>query len=138
MKAVLHKIGALSLALVVLFSTLSFTVDMHYCGRTLVDFSLDQADNCLMKSMIPENSTECAGMQKMQCCTDVEISFEGQDELKISFDQLSFDQKLFLASFVFAYTQLFSEVEDSAILFDGYPPPDLVEDIQILYETFLI
>ncbi|MCE2611719.1 hypothetical protein LVD13_01965 [Flavobacteriaceae bacterium D16] len=138
MKAVLHKFGALFMALVVLFSTLSFTVDMHYCGHTLIDFSLDEADNCLMKSIMPENSNGCSSMQKMNCCSDVEITFEGQDELKISFDQLSLNHQVFLTAITNTFLDLLQPVEENKIPFDGYPPPILVQDIQVLYETFLI
>ncbi|MBT8178290.1 MAG: hypothetical protein HKP60_04095 [Eudoraea sp.] len=138
MKELFHRIGAICMAIVVLFSTLSFTVDMHYCGQTLVDLSIVEADNCLMASIMPADTSGCASMQKMHCCTDVEINFEGQDELKVSFDQLSFDQKLFLTTYLYTYTDLFNEVEETAIPFDGYPPPLLVRDIQVLYESFLI
>ena len=138
MKAVFHKIGAVCMALAVLFSTLSFTVDMHYCGKTLVDLSLDKADNCLMKSMMPESSAACESMKKMKCCSDVEITFEGQDELKISFDQLNFDQQVFLVTYAFTFDQLLQPAEESKIPFDGYPPPLLIRDLQVLHETFLI
>ena len=126
------------MALVVLFSTLSFTVDMHYCGKTLVDFSLDKADNCLMKSIMPESTTACATMKKMHCCSDLEITFEGQDELKINFDQLSFDQQFFLTAYAFTLIQLLQPAEENKIPFDGYPPPTLIKDLQVLHETFLI
>ncbi|WP_439649333.1 HYC_CC_PP family protein [Lentiprolixibacter aurantiacus] len=138
MKAALHKFGAVCLALVVLFSTLSFTVDMHYCGRTLVDFSLDQADNCLMKSLMPEDSSACESMKKMRCCTDVEITFEGQDELKMNFDQLTLNQQVFIVAYAYTFIDLLQPAEENRIPFDGYPPPILVQDIQVLYETFLI
>ena len=38
MKKFLHKSMAILMAVVVLFTTMSFTVDMHYCGDSLVDF----------------------------------------------------------------------------------------------------
>ena len=126
------------MALTVLFSTLSFTVDIHYCGNTLVDLSLDKADNCMMKSMMPENTTGCTTMQKMKCCSDVEITFEGQDELKINFDQLSLDQQVFLVAYTYAFIELLLTTEETKIPFDGYPPPLLIRDIQVLNETFLI
>ena len=40
MKQLLNKILSLSMAFVVLFSTMSLTVDMHYCGDTLVDTAI--------------------------------------------------------------------------------------------------
>jgi hypothetical protein len=138
MKAILHKTGALLMAFVVMFSTLSFTVDIHYCGRTLVDLSLDKAENCMMKAMMPESGPACESMKKMQCCSDVEITFEGQDELKINFDQFSLHQQVFLVAYTFTFIELLQASEKNTIPFDGYPPPILTRDIQVLNETFLI
>ena len=91
MKETLRKIASILMALVVLFSTASFTVDMHYCGDHLVDFSLfDKVDTCLMKAGMSKSSSECAVMD-MDCCSDVEVAIEGQDDLKVSFDQLTLD-----------------------------------------------
>ncbi len=42
MKQFIHKSMAVFMAAVVLMTTMSFTVDMHYCGDSLVDFSFVQ------------------------------------------------------------------------------------------------
>ena len=42
MKKISHKILATVMAFVVLFSTMSFTIDMHFCGDTLVAVSMFQ------------------------------------------------------------------------------------------------
>ena len=71
---VLKKITSFSLALLVLASTLSFTVDQHYCGDFLVDISFTgDADGCGMNM---------AKTTMNNCCSDEEISFEGQDDLQ--------------------------------------------------------
>lgn len=128
------------MAIVVLFSTMSFSVDMHYCGDHLVDFSvLDKVDTCMMKAEMSKPSSSCAVMNmKMDCCTDVEITIEGQDDLKITFDQVTYEQQLFLASFVYSYSNLFEELDENVISFRDYLPPPLIRDIQILDQTFLI
>ena len=43
MREVFRKIASVSVALLVLFSTMSFSVDMHYCGDHLVDFSFSDS-----------------------------------------------------------------------------------------------
>ncbi len=128
------------MALIVLFSTMSFSVDMHYCGGHLVDFSLsEKVDTCMMKAELSKSSSECAVMDmEMDCCSDVEIVIEGRDDLKISFDQLTFDQQLFVASFVYTYINLFERFDENIIPFKDYSPPPLIRDIQILDQTFLI
>jgi len=88
MKDLFHKISALALSAIVLLSTMSFTVDMHYCGDHLVDFSFsDSAASCMMKAEMSKSSTECAVMEmKMDCCTNL---FEGYDDTIIPFKEYS-------------------------------------------------
>ena len=130
------------MALLVLFSTMSFTVDIHYCGDHLVDFSFAQkVDTCLMKAEMSKPQSQCSMMDmemEMGCCSDVEVIFEGQDDLKLSFDQLSFDQQIFLTSFVYSYVNLFEGFDENIIPFKDYAPPPLIRDVQVLHQTFLI
>ena len=140
MKETFRKILSISMAFVVLFSTMSFSLDMHYCGDHLVDFSLsEKVDTCMMKAQMTKSSTECAAMDmEMDCCSDVEIVIEGQDELKISFDKLTFDQQLFVASFVYSYNNLFEGLEEKVSSHNDYPPPLVTRQIYKLDETYLI
>ncbi|MRI00246.1 hypothetical protein GH721_06805 [Kriegella sp. EG-1] len=140
MKEVLHKIASISMALIVLFSTMSFSLDMHYCGDHLVDFSFaEKVDTCMMKAEMSKASSSCEVLEmEMDCCTDVEVIVEGQDDLKISFDQLTFDQQVFVASFVYSYINLIEGLEENSIPFKDYAPPPLIRDVQILDQTFLI
>jgi len=128
------------MALIVLFSTMSFSVDMHYCGDHLVDFSIfDSVDTCIMKAEMSKSSSECSVMEmEMDCCTNVEVVLEGHDDLKISFDQLTFDQQVFVASFIYAYITKFEGLDENIVTFKEYSPPPLIRDIQILDQTFLI
>ncbi|MGB5170527.1 HYC_CC_PP family protein [Eudoraea sp.] len=140
MKEVFRKILSTAMALIVLFSTMSFTVGMHYCGDHLVDFSMfDKVDSCMMKAEILKTSGSCEIMElDMNCCSDIEVILEGQDNLKISFDNYTVNQQLFIASFVYSYINLFKGIEENIIPFKEYSPPLLIRDIQILDQTFLI
>jgi len=126
------------MALIVLFSTFSFTVHQHYCGDELKDTSVFfEAEKCEMEKMMAE--TSCSLHQKKKaCCEDVVEVVQGQDELKITFDTLSFDQQLFVASFVYTYTNLFEGLEENTTSFSEYPPPLIVRQIFKLDETYLI
>ena len=128
------------MALIVLFSTMSFSVDMHYCGDHLVDFSIfDSVDTCIMKAEMSKSSSECTVMEmEMDCCTNVEVVLEGHNDLKISFDQLTFDQQVFVVSFIYAYINKFEGLDENIVTFKEYSPPPLIRDIQILDQTFLI
>lgn len=51
MKQIFNKTVALFLAFVVLFSTMSFTIDMHFCGNTLVETAIfHKAKGCGMET----------------------------------------------------------------------------------------
>ena len=137
MKRIFRKILSFSLALIVLFSTMSFSVDMHFCGKTLVDFSIfKDADVCAMGMM--EDSPCTTSAMEDGCCSNKQFVINGQDELKISLDKLIFEQQLFVALFYCSYSNSFSNQEEKESLFNGYVPPPLVKDIQILDETFII
>jgi len=140
MKETLRQIASFCMALMVLFSTISFTVDMHYCGDQLVDYSFfEAADRCYMATGSSESPGENSVMQmEMDCCTDLELVMEGQDDLKISYDQLTFEQQIFVSTFFYTYINLFEGVDKNLNSFKEYSPPPLIRDIQILDQTFLI
>lgn len=133
MKKALHKTISFSLALLVLMSTFSFTVDKHFCGSILVDKAVfSEAKTCGM-----EMNSETASSED-SCCTNEKTAVEGQDELKISFHSLDFEQQVFLTSFTHSYLNLFEGLPEQVIPFRHYSPPLLVTDIQVLDQVFLI
>jgi hypothetical protein len=137
MKQVSHKIASFLMAFVVLFSTMSFTIDMHYCGDTLVETAIfHKAKGCGMEMQNP-SSTDCA-VTKKNCCTDVQITIEGQDELKISFDKLTLDQQVFIASFISTYINLFEGLDNNVSSYEEYKPPLVIRRIYKIDETYLI
>ncbi|WP_047418830.1 hypothetical protein [Cellulophaga sp. Hel_I_12] len=138
MKKVFYKISSACLALIVLLSTVSFTVDSHYCGDTLVDSSLfGHVETCGMEVQQQSPSSEC-DISKKDCCSDEQVIVEGQDTLKTSFDKLDKDQQLFVAAFIHTYINLFFESQEDLNSYRNYIPPPLVRDIQVLDQTFLI
>ena len=112
MKQVFHKIMSMLMAFVVLFSTMSFTVDMHYCGDTLVETAFFHKTKGCGMEMIKEVPTEGCSINKKDCCTDKQLLVEGQQELKISFDNLSLDEQIFVTSLVYSYINLFEGFEN--------------------------
>jgi len=125
------------MAFVVLFSTMSFTVDMHYCGDTLVDTAVfSKAHTCGMEM---QNSTtkECS-ITKKSCCNDEQIAIDGQDDLKNSFDKLSLEKKLLITSFVYIYLNLFEALNEDITSFRDYAHSLFVKQIFKLDESYLI
>lgn len=122
------------MALLVSLSTMSFTIDMHYCGGNLVDSALfTKAKTCGME--MPSDIQD--GME-MSCCKNEISVIEGQDELKLNFKNLDLDQELFVATFSYAYVRLFEGSEEDITSFEDYPPPLIVKHIYKLDESYLI
>ncbi|WP_298953253.1 hypothetical protein [uncultured Nonlabens sp.] len=140
MKQFAHKILAIFMTCVVLFTTLSFTVDMHYCGETLVDFSFTKkAKSCGMeKAMALMADCKLPKITKKSCCTDHEVIKQGQEDLRLSLDKIAFNHPFFIAPFTYSYII----VSDSTTLLEvpliPYSPPIPKRDVQVLHQSFLI
>ncbi|WP_298498056.1 hypothetical protein [uncultured Algibacter sp.] len=120
------------LALLVLFSTVSFTIEKHYCGDVLVDVSVfSEVEKCGMEAM--------EILQKKTCCKDEINVVKGQDELKVSsFEDLDFNQQQFITAFIYTYFNSFEGLPKQTIPHKDYSPPNLVYDIQVLDQVFII
>ena len=138
MKVVFKKIMALFMSLVVLFSTMSFTIDMHYCGDTLVETAFfHKAKGCGMEMEDSTANSDCSATKK-GCCSEEQIIVKGQDELQLTFDKLSFEKQIFVSSFVYSYLSLFEIEVKPSNSFLEYPPPLIVKKLYKLDETYLI
>ena len=137
MKQVFHKIMSFTMAFVVLCSTLSFTVNMHYCGDTLVETAMfHKAKGCGMAMEQP--TTKACAITKKNCCNDEQLVVAGQDELQLQVDTFSFQKHAFIASFVFTYDTLFKGVDHKVTSFEEYEPPPVTRKLYQLDETYLI
>ncbi|WP_055445990.1 HYC_CC_PP family protein [Lacinutrix mariniflava] len=137
MKQIFHKIVSFTLAFVVLFSTMSFSFSMHYCGDTLVETAMfHKAKGCGMKMEKP--ASDGCSITKKNCCNDEQLVVDGQDELQIQLDNISLNQQLFIASFVFTYLNLFEGLDSNVSSYETYEPPLVRKEIFKLDETYLI
>ncbi|WP_394749906.1 HYC_CC_PP family protein [Spongiimicrobium salis] len=136
MKKVLHQITAAVMAILVLFSTLSFTINSHFCGDTLVDSTLfKEAKTCGMQMHEKDSSSK----SMMDCCSNEQEHVEGQDELQLSVvDTLSLEQQLWVFSFTYTSYFFFEEKTPKKTILREYPPPLIVKRIYQLDETYLI
>ena len=125
------------MATLLLLSTLSITVEKHFCGDILVETTVfKKAKGCGMEMETPV-SKSCA-ITKKDCCTDEQIVLDGQDELKINFDSLSFDQQLFVTSFIYTYTKGFDVLDENITSYKQYKPPLVIRQLYKLDETYII
>ena len=132
-----HKILAAVLSVVVLISTTSFTVNMHYCGTKLVDVAINHEANACQMEM-PRSTDGTCSITKKGCCENKQLSVEAQDELQLV--KVSLDKEVynFEQAVVQAYLNLFEGLETHIVPFEEYPPPLLTSDRHKVYEVYLI
>jgi len=137
-KQFIHKVLSVLMALLVLFSTVSFTIDKHYCGSTLVDVAIfHKAKGCGME--MQNSSNKDCSITKKNCCKEEQTVIKGQDELKFStIEDLNLDQQFFLATFVYTYNNLFEEIKVNVSSYIDYKPPLVIRQIFKIDETYLI
>ena len=137
MKEFFRNITAVLMAVLVLISTMSFTINKHFCGDHLVSTSVFlKAKSCGMDK--PQTTDKNCETIKKNCCDEEVQLIEGQEDLKIELTDLNNQQQLFLYSFVLTYIDLFEGLKEQIVPYKHYKPPLVVRDIQLLDEVFLI
>lgn len=132
MTVTLRKIGSLFVAMVLMLSTMSFSVVQHYCGTELMGQSIfEELEPCCM------DSEETSDLED-RCCNEEQYLIQGQDELNRSSVDLDLNQQVFLTAFVFSYASLLEGLPEHIIPFRDYAPPLLVTNIQLVDQVFLI
>lgn len=135
-KQFLHTSFSITLAFLVLFSTVSLTIEKHFCGNVLVDVSIfSEGEDCGMDTLEMEQAT----ITKMSCCKDQVDVIQGQKDLALkNLDDLELEQQQFLTAFTYSYINLFEGVSKRIIPHKDYSPPNIIVDIQLVNDTFLI
>ncbi len=140
MKQRIKQITATLLAALLLFSTFSFHIDLHFCGDHLVDLSLTgRAVTCAAVLNTKDTSGTCP-MAAMECCTDEAIVLQGQDELQGYTADYSLDHT---AYFIYPNPTVTSHLvpvlakSGHSIFVDCSPPP-LIRKLHLLHNSFLI
>lgn len=137
------QLCALVLAVMVLISSKSYTIDFHYCQGQLKSFSiLGEAKNCHeMASKMPschhkknnlENSRSCAE-EDNNCCNNELVHVESDFNKQIlNIDYLNLDYKFFVgANTNFSFNDLLGGIVDKSP-FARYKPPLIQKDIPVL------
>ena len=135
MKRRFTHIALYILSITFLLSTVSFSVNAHYCGNILVDQSIVvPAKKCAMHSTDTDHKEV-----KDDCCNEKHHLVEGQDELQNTFSddiQLSI-LALSLPADNFPFELQYDRLK-TKIHFKDRAPPGKKYSLQILYQSFLI
>lgn len=125
------------LALLVLFSTLSFTVEKHLCGGKVVDVAVfGNLIGCGMPDENPRNTL--LAPENDPCCNDVVHFVAGSNADLKAAQKASVKTVQFPLVFNQTYDVLYQQSEKTFNTFLSYRSPIVVKDIPVLYETFLI
>lgn len=136
----LKPIVAASLALLVLVSSSSFMVNMHFCGGHMQSVSLiEVAKACAMEVQLPPCHKKMA-VKKSGCCEDKHVAFEGKDfNTQIQDFSMSSGQAI---NWVATLPIIMEVIQvNEALEFSNhspYKPPIVGRDIPVLVQSFLI
>ncbi|WGK64224.1 HYC_CC_PP family protein [Croceiramulus getboli] len=138
MKNRFHRWLTVSMALLVLFSTTSFSVSMHYCGDMLVDVALGtEAKACGMEQFSASSSCE-ETVVLASCCSEKQWLAEGHEDLSPSKPLLDLQPDFAHWTIIsFANEFDYGNIHRPAP-FTFYSPPLLIYDLQVMHETYLI
>jgi hypothetical protein len=129
MKSTVARLFSFAMSLLVLASTLSWTVEKHLCMGHVVSIALfAEAEGCGM-AMDADN----------HCCDNERFTVQGQDDLKQSVFQYAVPSLVYpMPTMVSMVTALpTTELKESAAV-ELYHPPPLPENIHLLHQVFLI
>ncbi|PCI01297.1 MAG: hypothetical protein COB81_07420 [Flavobacteriaceae bacterium] len=125
------------MAIIVLVSTMSFTVNIRYCDENVIATTLNSIeDSCTTDNL--KVLEDCCIPQK-DCCQNSEIIFEGHEELRIQISkelkiQKPFLQVLLVDSFYPNYKVTLSNNSH----YTSYVPTIIVRDKQLIHQVFQI
>ena len=133
MRKFIYRMVSALMAVMVLLSTMSFTVKKQYCGGFLVGVSFV---GDVGSFDVSENSGTTVKMKN--CCKEEVHHIEGQDTLQNeSSNNLTFEQKKVLLALPISYNFIFIEFKEEKQFSRAIRPPELNQDLQVLYQTFL-
>jgi hypothetical protein len=127
------------LAMLVLVSSSSFMVNMHFCGGHVQSVSLiEEAAQCPMEVLPPCHKK--MAVKKSGCCQDKHVTFEGKD---FNTQVQDFSMLTWQAINWVATLPMIMEViqVNEALAYSNqtpYKPPIVERDIPVLVQSFLI
>lgn len=136
-----YRILSLLMAFLMAFSSVGYSVNLHYCQGSLKGFSLfGKAKSCHeSRTQCPNHKQTMTTAQENDCCSNKTLSVDNLDELSLFSDipglwnnNISYIINLFSAS---ESDMSLPQTESMVLL---RPPPLYNRHIYILYETLLL
>lgn len=133
---VIRSISAVLLAILVLVSSTSFMVGMHFCMGEVQNIALfGKADSCQKEKALPL----CHKHMKPACCEDETIFHEGTD-FKASIEQIHIDAPapMDIQQTLVLISEVIPAASVASIKYYQYDPPLRTCDLTVEHQVFLI
>lgn len=131
-----HRFLSLIMTLLVTMSSFSMSIRSHYCGDDLIEVSLfSNTESC--------TAGETCSAQKetanFECCYDIIDVVESHEFLKTgSFEDFNTVHKNFFSSYLIYTVESFESIHWRPVPSHMYKSPNLIFDIHLLDEVYLI
>ena len=146
-----YRFIALPLAFLMFFTSVSFTMDMHFCKNELksINFfgkakSCHEASEGVAKRTCPHHQkmmgqSDSSSMDKKDCCENKTFHYQSDDDQQFQHDD--FVENLLLQHTLVA--QIFQIIKHQVVEtntpdFVHYHPPLILRDIPVLIQSFLL
>jgi len=134
----MKKIFSVILSLVILVTSMGFTVSSHICGgkKVKTELSIGATDvSCGME----KNTNNCTSNKQMKsnCCKDEYQLIQNDEDFSQQITHFDFSPD-FLIAFITSYVELFENETTEIDFFANHSPPPLIKDIPVLIQSFLI
>ncbi len=142
----MKKVFSILLSFLLLVSHMSFIVGTHYCGGETVESKLilgethlgcDMSLGSMSCSVTGEADSHQVTIENQPCCENEYQSFQLTNEFVKEASSITFSVNVALA-FVNVDTFLERFSTGTPHSFIDYSPPPLEQDLQVLFQTFLI
>lgn len=139
----MKRVASILLSLLILLSSIGYTVASHYCGGQMVKAKLMYVHNsidCGMNGMLnscAEQEETSGSILKKQCCENEFSRFQLENQLKTSELQAPINTEV-VVMFVYTYLNLFLSNTTEGVIPSDYTPPPNIKDIPVQNQVFLI
>ena len=136
----MKKIFSITLAIYFLTTSVGFWINTHFCAGKIIEAQVQLIEHELGCGMNMETlgceANTTTHFKKKSCCENQFRVFQVEDD----FQSTDFQHNLhpvFITAFFYSFLiPEFAELEETTFL--SYSPPLLKQDVQVLFQSFLI
>ncbi|NQX97049.1 MAG: hypothetical protein HRT73_04100 [Flavobacteriales bacterium] len=134
----MKKIFSFILSLVILVTSMGFTISSHICGghkvKSVINIGITDV-SCGMEKK--KSDCETKSQMKDDCCQDEFQLIQNDEDYIQQITDFNFSDN-FLIAFVTSYVELLDTETTEIDFYADHSPPPLIKDIPVLIQSFLI